>query len=288
MARSQSTLTGLVDSDSEDDLRLVRRSLELKGAEKPAEMPVSKKARARGDGKGKITKPAPKSSRRSSGRIAAAIEKTEARQALAERNSNTDHKPARTQTTAMDKSGGKKGTRGRPKAKTADSETIPNSVIDDCVGEHNQEKRRQLGRKVNDDIDMMDIPETQQDRMDVDTDIANHQADSHVLTDSSIAPIQDVRTAKWETDTNDASSRRRLGEVTRKYEALETRYRDMRELGIKEAERNFDKLKKQADDRTIGTTDNENDERAFANFPSFERLDQQPEGRASGADCACA
>lgn len=38
--------------------------------------------------------------------------------------------------------------------------------------------------------------------------------------------------------------------MTRKYEVLEGRYRDLREIGVKEAEKNFDKLKKQADEST--------------------------------------
>ncbi|KAH8681403.1 chromosome segregation protein Csm1/Pcs1-domain-containing protein [Xylariales sp. PMI_506] len=50
-------------------------------------------------------------------------------------------------------------------------------------------------------------------------------------------------------DSNDPSLRRRIGELIRKYEVLETKYRDLREVGIKEAERNYDKLKKQGEDR---------------------------------------
>ena len=47
----------------------------------------------------------------------------------------------------------------------------------------------------------------------------------------------------------DASLRRRLGELTQKYDSLEQKYRDLREIGVKEAELNFDKLKKQSDER---------------------------------------
>ncbi|CAK7211501.1 hypothetical protein SBRCBS47491_001147 [Sporothrix bragantina] len=49
--------------------------------------------------------------------------------------------------------------------------------------------------------------------------------------------------------SDDASVRRRLGELTKKYDTLEARYRDLKEIGVKEAERNFDKLKKQGEDR---------------------------------------
>lgn len=49
--------------------------------------------------------------------------------------------------------------------------------------------------------------------------------------------------------TNDPIMRRRLGDLTRKYEALEAKHATLRELGIKEAERNYDMLKKQSEER---------------------------------------
>ncbi|KJR84710.1 MAM1 protein [Sporothrix schenckii 1099-18] len=55
--------------------------------------------------------------------------------------------------------------------------------------------------------------------------------------------------------SDDASVRRRLGELTKKYDALEARYRDLKEIGVKEAERNFDRLKKQGDDRAKASND---------------------------------
>ncbi|KAI0967704.1 chromosome segregation protein Csm1/Pcs1-domain-containing protein [Xylaria arbuscula] len=52
-----------------------------------------------------------------------------------------------------------------------------------------------------------------------------------------------------DSEQNDPILRRRIGELTRKHEALETKYRDLREIGIQEAERNFDRLKKQGEER---------------------------------------
>ena len=52
---------------------------------------------------------------------------------------------------------------------------------------------------------------------------------------------------------NDAATRRKLGEMTKKFENLDLKYRNLREVGIKEAETNFEKLKKQSEDRTKGT-----------------------------------
>jgi hypothetical protein len=47
--------------------------------------------------------------------------------------------------------------------------------------------------------------------------------------------------------------RRKLGEVTKKYENLHLKYQDLREIGLKEAERNFERLKKQSEEKTKST-----------------------------------
>lgn len=52
-----------------------------------------------------------------------------------------------------------------------------------------------------------------------------------------------------DSELHEPSMRRRVGDLTRKYENLEAKYRDLREIGIKEAERNYDRLKKQSEDR---------------------------------------
>ena len=40
--------------------------------------------------------------------------------------------------------------------------------------------------------------------------------------------------------------------MTQKYESLEHKYRDLKEVAVREAERNFDKLKKQSDEKSKG------------------------------------
>lgn len=50
------------------------------------------------------------------------------------------------------------------------------------------------------------------------------------------------------TTQENASLERRLREMTRKYENLEGRYTELREVGVKSAERNYEKLRKQADE----------------------------------------
>ena len=53
-------------------------------------------------------------------------------------------------------------------------------------------------------------------------------------------------------DASDATVRRKLGDLTRKYEALEARQRELRQVGVVEAERIFERLQRQADDNAAG------------------------------------
>ena len=46
--------------------------------------------------------------------------------------------------------------------------------------------------------------------------------------------------------------RRKLGDISRRYENLEMKHRNLREVGIKEAQANFDRLKKQAQEKGEG------------------------------------
>lgn len=55
-----------------------------------------------------------------------------------------------------------------------------------------------------------------------------------------------------DTERSDPILRRKLGEMTKKYESLNVKYQDLREIGLKEAERNFERLKKQSEEKTAG------------------------------------
>ncbi|KAI2636997.1 chromosome segregation protein Csm1/Pcs1-domain-containing protein [Hypomontagnella submonticulosa] len=55
--------------------------------------------------------------------------------------------------------------------------------------------------------------------------------------------------AASDSELHEPSMRRRVGDLTRKYESLEAKYRDLREIGVKEAERNYDRLKKQSEEK---------------------------------------
>jgi len=56
-----------------------------------------------------------------------------------------------------------------------------------------------------------------------------------------------------DTERNDPVIRRKLGEMTKKLENLDLKYRTVREIGIKEAEHNFERLKKQSEESKKGT-----------------------------------
>lgn len=56
-----------------------------------------------------------------------------------------------------------------------------------------------------------------------------------------------------DTERGDPGVRRKLGEMTKKYDSLHIRYQDLREIGIKEAERNFERLRKDTDEERKST-----------------------------------
>lgn len=52
--------------------------------------------------------------------------------------------------------------------------------------------------------------------------------------------------------TENPASRRRIGEVTKKLDAMDVKYKNLREVGIKEAEENFERLKAQSETQAAG------------------------------------
>ncbi|KAI1083588.1 chromosome segregation protein Csm1/Pcs1-domain-containing protein [Whalleya microplaca] len=169
-----------------------------------------------------------------------------------------------------------KGTRGRPRAVKAPrvSEEEDTSAVHQPQPAVQQAAKR--GRKpkakVETSIVEPEIPETQpaepeipatqpvdtldfsMEEQDEIEDLPSHnravfssvqRAQPHIMFSAS------RRTAPPASDSElyDPSMRRRVGDLTRKYEALEVKYRDLREIGVKEAERNYDQLKKHGEER---------------------------------------
>ncbi|KAL5316454.1 hypothetical protein ACEPPN_015502 [Leptodophora sp. 'Broadleaf-Isolate-01'] len=109
------------------------------------------------------------------------------------------------------------------------------------------------------------VQETQYEEMDMDID-----ADDEVVEAPVSKPVRSIsRTQSHsrqrqpstqrrragsasDTERNDPALRRKLGEATKKYETLMIKYQDLKEIGVKEADRNMDKLRKE----TANTTKN--------------------------------
>ncbi|KAL8285915.1 hypothetical protein RB600_010065 [Gaeumannomyces tritici] len=118
----------------------------------------------------------------------------------------------------------------------------------------------------------LEIPETQQAPEEpMDVDVTEDEATGPLIGDelTEISPLQSppgpavrhpsisptkVRST-MDLDESDSSLRRRLGELTKKHDALEAKYRDLREIGVKEAERTFERLKKQTEERDKAAND---------------------------------
>ncbi|CAM1511113.1 Fc.00g086260.m01.CDS01 [Cosmosporella sp. VM-42] len=251
MPRAKATvgLASLIESDSEPDLDHFDDS-EIKPArsDKPKEaMANIKKPRGRPATANRVTKPASKTTRRSSGRIAAAAE-IAPREALTDKsNSNATRAPRKMEKKAEDDSVivpdqsvniafvRAKGTRGRPRAGAG---VAPNSAPVSATRPRGRPPVRGVAKPLD------EIPETQMDDpMEMD-DVVEEQAD---LDQTSIMEALESIPG---FDTSDVSIRRRLGELTKKYDGLKMRHRDLQEVGVKEAERNFERLRKQAEERT--------------------------------------
>ncbi|PQK09698.1 hypothetical protein BB8028_0002g00220 [Beauveria bassiana] len=97
-----------------------------------------------------------------------------------------------------------------------------------------------------DDLDMVDVVEQKEEEDE------KEEEDLMVpISQQATAPIesharQGSRSQSTQED-NDVLERR-LRDMTKKYENLEGRYTELREVGVKSAERNYEKLRKQADE----------------------------------------
>ena len=58
-----------------------------------------------------------------------------------------------------------------------------------------------------------------------------------------------AESASEQERSSEPELRRKLGEMTKKFEGLDTQYRHLKEIGVKEAEANFDKLKQHSEER---------------------------------------
>jgi len=262
-----------------------------KGASKQragnAMAPAAKTARGRQPAN-KVTKPAqPKkaSTRRNNGQLAAAIEEAaeeESRTALVEKSSNAQPKAAPR---------GRKKAAAAPAEEEEEDDVVmedapeepatkprvargrPKKVIaaDEPKEAAKPTRRAPVGRKaatkvelvVPEEEDMTEIPETQPPGA-YPGDSEEGGGDDDQLEDLPASdPVEKTRQipsspskrplySSSSEGGSDPALRRRLGDMTQKYESLERKYLDLKEVAVREAERNFDRLKKQTDERAKG------------------------------------
>ncbi|KAK4041188.1 chromosome segregation protein Csm1/Pcs1-domain-containing protein [Parachaetomium inaequale] len=257
---------------------------------KPKTAMPPKKGKAGRQAANRVTKPAPKtsaSSRRSNDRIAAAADEatTSGRTAVKKKSSNAaagapakgpgrgrggkraaaddeeeDDDTDMAEAPAVPESppaAKQKGARGRPKKVVVEAEPQPTAA---------RRGRKPAGRKAEPDTTMeevSEIPETQQPdatQSDVDdehddlADLPVSRTPERAKTGRGSAAVPSSVSKRplhsLSPDKGDPALRRRLGEMTQKYESLEHKYRDLKEVAVREAERNFDKLKKQSEEKS--------------------------------------
>lgn len=262
----------LVGSDLEDE------SSDFSLAPRPtvAVAPTMTTKRPRGRPAGsanKVTKPAQKTTgRRTSDRIAAAVA---AELNPGETNGVLSEKSANQQNIAAPKKGAKgtvskivekpKPTRGRPRTVKKPAETP--TEVDQAEGESmavdtelpapTPVPKGRRGRKPV--SSKTEIPETQPppEQMDIDEgeddelgELPQHPSIEPEAPAALPAVPSSVRSQRVvDLDSNDPSIRRKLGDLSKRYDILESKYRHLQEVGTREAERNFDRLKKQAEER---------------------------------------
>ncbi|KAK2044052.1 chromosome segregation protein [Colletotrichum somersetense] len=259
-------LLALVDSDS-DELSGLGAKINSNST-KDYKMPLAKKARGRPPAAHKVTKPSQRAAKtRMDPKLAAALSKAEEEGAVdtstmvegkaSKRGRKAAAKDEEEEKEMAEKNGGinspaKPGSgkpRGRPKAaavsKADDSNEVPDSAVKRTTPPAKRGRRPATKPTQNEESE---IPETQtQDSLDIDMELDDQFEDQAV-------PRQPARHTSRAGGSSDVEAgevqlRRKLGETTRKYDHLEAKYRDLRDIGVKAAERNFDNLKKESEER---------------------------------------
>ncbi|CAG7566540.1 unnamed protein product [Fusarium equiseti] len=246
-AKPAAGLAGLAASDSEPDLDMFDKS-DLQAAVRS----VTKKPRGRPPGSAsKITKAAPRATRQTNSDKLPTVSELDVQPSASSKATASGTKGTRKaqqmfidETLPLEDVGIpssapatdiKKGTRGRPKKTNGDTSIL---ATESAVKRRGRPPRQPT-------TPIAEVPETQQDLMELDP-VLEADEDDDVGTPPSIeAP------AAWQSyDMSDDTMRRQLEDLTNKYTALESRHRDLRDVGVREAERNFERLKKQAEERT--------------------------------------
>ncbi|KAK3901935.1 chromosome segregation protein Csm1/Pcs1-domain-containing protein [Staphylotrichum tortipilum] len=159
-----------------------------------------------------------------------------------------------------------KGGRGRPRKVVVEPEPEPEPEPQPAPA---RRSRKPAAKKTAVVEDVSEIPETQQpdapesdadDDQDDLADLPVVRSPERTRAGRGNAPAPSSiskrpQPSSLSPDKGDPALRRRLGEMTQKYESLEHKYRDLKEVAVREAERNFDKLKKQSEEKSKAADD---------------------------------
>lgn len=276
---AKSSLTSLVDSDSDDSQIFARNSVSDSLVEN---MPASKKVRGGKSVAAKaVESKAPVS--RGSGRMTGA---NKSRQVLADK---TNEQHVQSETEEVDEfyledgaieekmvsadeldasSVATKPKRGRP-TKSASNSKAKQKELHGSKGTQKPESKRKTQSEEQPPQDPLPedetILETQASLIEVD-DQAEEELEEPTLkpvsrrtntiksgSRSRQASVPRKRPASSsDTERNDPATRRKLGDMTNRYEQLDLKYQNLREIGIKQAEEKFERLKKQSEENAKG------------------------------------
>ncbi|KAI1409369.1 chromosome segregation protein Csm1/Pcs1-domain-containing protein [Hypoxylon sp. FL1857] len=254
-------LLGLVESDDEGDDIL---------AEDTRAVAKMAPARTRAVGANRVTKPAQNATR---GKKAEKPTRGKgSKRAAPEEATPEDEDEQEDDSTADVKS---KGGRGRPRAakaaKTSNDEDISTTDQQEPANRPAAKRGRKPKAKADTPPPEPEIPETQPveneisetqviettelsvEEYDQVEDLPSHQrvglSSAQRISSHNTFGVRRRDVPASDSELHEPAMRRRVGDLTRKYESLEAKYRDLREIGVKEAERNYDRLKKQSEER---------------------------------------
>jgi hypothetical protein len=246
-------LAGLVQSDSEPDFNDLDPN-EFSPRDTARKDAATKKPRGRPPAN-KVTKPAQRQGWRvGSGASSPPV----SRQALKEKTTNSTRfsraevKQANA-TTNPASAKPPQTKRGRPPKASKVVEVT--SASNDTRAANSPSKRargRQHAKAANDEEEEDEMADDE-DQMDL--DMEEDEGANATRPEYSIpAKLSEVspKDVSFGAVSDDVSLRRRLGDAAKRYENLETRYKELREVGIKEAERNVERIKLQAEENAIG------------------------------------
>ncbi|KAH7327875.1 chromosome segregation protein Csm1/Pcs1-domain-containing protein [Stachybotrys elegans] len=251
--RAKAQLAGLAGSDSEPDFDSFEPMQITSARNSKPPTTATKPLRGRPPAANKVTKPATRNTRRASDPVTTAV-LSPAKSALADKITMSSARPRRgakpmaNQEDDLSKPAHPYApeeprasvARGRPRATRSAVSTPASASKTSAIKPRRGRPPAQRTIQT-----IAEIPETQPPEP---ANNAMPQDDTMELDDHRVVSEPVLRNWTPETELDDVSMRRRLGDLMRKYDSLEMRYRDLREVGIKEAERNFERLKKQMDE----------------------------------------